>query len=50
MGSRHYVCLKVILEKVHSPVGENMLKIIKNGTDDRWWVEKVKNKLKLARQ
>ena len=40
MGSRDNACLKVILEKEHSPVGEN--KMVKNGTDDRWWVENVK--------
>ena len=33
MGSRHNACLKVILEKVHSPVGEkkaeNNLKMVR---------------------
>ena len=44
MDSRHNACLKVILEKVHSPVGENKFLMVKHGTDDRWCVENTKNK------
>ena len=46
MGMRHNASLKVILQGVHSPVGEKKLK---NGADDRWWVENIENKSKMAR-
>ena len=43
MGTRHNACLKGMLHRVHSPVGE---KTPTNGTDDRLWVENVKRKIK----